>query len=67
MNDFKLEKIKEKLGFDPFNPPSMEGDPFTVTDNKPRLTDCLTKDEVHYLNILISEKLKSGELKPVEW
>lgn len=54
-----FEQIKEKLGFDPLNPPKRpsNGDELAVIDNIPSPYSVLTAEESHWLCSFVYEKL----------
>lgn len=67
MTAITFENIKRKLGFDPFVKDDIAVDPCKVIDNKPDPYSVLTREELHFLNNLIYQKYKSGEIEPVKW
>ena len=53
------ESIKNKLGFDPLNPPkrNVDEDPFLVDDHTPSPYSVLKDEESHWLVDYVSKKL----------
>ena len=47
--EITLESIKEKLGFDPLNPPRREIKPHEVDDKTPSMWSPLTQEEKAFL------------------
>ena len=44
-----MERIVEKLGFDPMNPPEFKQEPDVVDDRSPSLWEPLTREEKAFL------------------
>ena len=60
-DDISRESIKQKLGFDPMNPPALRTAPHEVDDNSPSIWAPLTTEE----RIFVYE-LRTGKKAPAE-
>lgn len=55
-----LEEIKQKLGFDPLNPPKREiKDQWLIDDHTPSPYSVLSDEESHFLYGIIKEIVKN--------
>ncbi len=55
MEEITLESIRDKLGFDPLNPPARKIEPYAVIDYEPSIWEPLSEEELAYL-----VKIKTG-------
>ena len=49
MGEITIESIKEKLGFDPLNPPRRKSELQVVEDNEPSIWEPLSREELAFL------------------